>query len=1017
MSDGGKFFDDRSARRATAEAAEAGLLTKLNTSTFDQSVTAGTNLVISPDFSDNTILRAVNSGAGGGYSTTRSHSGTQSYKVVQVAGTFHDLLLSGTSTNEGTSTNYYRVRPGEKYSAEGWVYAETANTGSKVMLWALFQDSTGVNSLLFADLSDQTIAKGSWVKLTSDVAIPAGYDRLTFALSARDTNSTGDVFYWDDALVRETTTRALLESSATAGTNLVIDPSFEDTSILRPVFDDPAVMTYSTDQAHSKTHCLKATHFSSLSAGFLMMPVPAPSTGFWNNTGAKFMRVSWLQKYRVKVWVFPKATNGPVNGGAILGVYLRNSITGAETWQELGHTPTLGVWQEISDIFEIPFGYDQMQPYAYTHGSFNSNGNIFYWDDPSVTDETWTQNIIQQLFGGPAIGSEILPASVPQLDWGKITNLIDMLLGKQGAGTNLVISPDLENTSIRRSAVGDYSTDQAHTGTRCWKFLPTDGVNPQDLNFGHTSSPVGTDAYTDNRQWFKVKEGQRYYYECWVFPKATNTLSGSQVLFQVGYRNAAGGSETFESYTTLTGGEAPLGVWTKLSGYFTVPAGKGLMLPDFHIFATASGNIFYADDLVLMEESATQDIISALISAWTGTAAGATNLVAVANTAMTGQKNTISQLASAVAQMQAIQAGNVNSGKSYAVSFASYPDGALPSIFTNTYTDSGSSTIQISGGYAFVVESGSPLSRQYNAVYNAGVTDSDYQIGSCSVPNLAEANSIVGISGANYIRLRSNTAGTTYVYLKILSDGFGNRYGELGCVVSGTPTVWFSPTIVPAADNYWLECGTSGGLRIYRVYAGSQLLYTHTEVGTASQIGAAYRSAAFGGDIATDGTFILSPGMVASFQFADNLPPATVGSGVFMTRTNTGTQSIGTGEQLLADGYYTPVRSTTDYSVNPTTQGVTILKDGWYAVTVGIKASTNQNTQLAALIYNNTTLLRKAPEQVNVTLIGHTFMEYLTAGMVIRPGIYVAFATFNITGEASGTQAYFGVTLINNTKS
>lgn len=1016
MSDGGRYFDERKARRDTAEGAAAGLLEKLDTTVFNQSTSGGTNLVISPDFSDSTIQRCFSGGPGSGYSSTRAHSGTQSWKVVAIGGTYCDTFLFGMSTTSNSRDNFLKVRAGEKYSAEAWAYAETANVNSWCMVWCLFVDSTGVNTDLFADLSDVNIPEGVWNKLTAEVAVPDGYDRMVFAVSNRAANTTGDTIHFDDVLVRETTTLGLLNSSVTAGSNMVIDPSFEDTSIVRPVFDDPAVMAYSTEQAHSKTHCLKATHFSGLSAGFLMMPAPAPSGGFWNNFGAKFIRVSWLQKYRVKVWVFPKATNGPVNGQAILGAYVRNSITGAETWLELGHTVTLGSWQEISDIFTIPFGYDQMQPYAYTHGSFNSNGNIFYWDDPSVTDETWTQNIIQQLFGGPAIGSEILPAAVPSLDWSKITNLIDMWLGKGSIGTNLVADPGFEDSTFLRNSTGAKSTDQAHSGTKSWKFPShVNGVN-QDLNIVHTSQPTGTDAYTDNRQWYKVTPGQKYYYEYWVFPKATNTLSGSKVRFQVGFRNNAGGGEFFTTFALTSNGEAPLGVWTKVSGYFTIDSGVGLMLPDVHIDdSNPSGNIFYIDDLVLQEESSSQDIISKIISAWTGTTAALVNPVSTAQTVMAGAKNSISSLAATVAQMQALQGGNTNSGKSYAVSFASYPNGALPAIFTTTLSGTGDSVLQVASGYVWFDYGTNNIARQHNSVYNAGVTDTDYQIGCCSVTNYPDALAFTTVSGANYIRLRSNTAGTSYVYIKTDTDGFGNLFYELGCVVSGTPTVWVSRTQITFVENVWLACGTAGGLRIYRVYAGSQLINTYTEVGTTSQVGASYRSASFGGDVAANSGRTFTPGLVSSFQFADNVPPTTVGSGYFVTRTNTSTVTFNSGNNLLPNSFFdTTERSTTDIAYNPTTNAYTVINAGWYVISLGIKINTLNNTQMTPLIYNNTTLLRGGTPSVNVGTLASTWEEYLPAGTVLRPGVHQQAALgAAMQGDTSGVYSYWGIALSN----
>jgi hypothetical protein len=176
-----------------------------------------------------------------------------------------------------------------------------------------------------------------------------------------------------------------------------------------------------------------------------------------------------------------------------------------------------------------------------------------------------------------------------------------------------------------------------------------------------------------------------------------------------------------------------------------------------------------------------------------------------------------------------------------------------------------------------------------------GRTVTDYQKVTITTASRSELGSSTTTGAINYIYARANDTGTSFVYAKIIRTYSLPFYYqtnvdiELGCVVSGTETVFTTVTDIAAQGTYSLICGSDGITpRKYEIRGASgQLLLAHTEAGTTSQVGATYRSAGMGFETDTAGGTQLQPSRVAAWALSDYAAAPVSGSGALMSRTAT----------------------------------------------------------------------------------------------------------------------------------
>lgn len=299
------------------------------------------------------------------------------------------------------------------------------------------------------------------------------------------------------------------------------------------------------------------------------------------------------------------------------------------------------------------------------------------------------------------------------------------------------------------------------------------------------------------------------------------------------------------------------------------------------------------------------------------------------------------------AAIQALQNSQKNisvGGEAEFIDFGLRDDaGSLGTDFDETYSGDGTGTWEIVDGQAaWVEENDKP--RSSIAIFNAETTATDYQLVGATFASAPEHFNAIA-EGRNLLIARANSDGTSYVYADL-----GKYDVEIGCVVSGTKTVWdtFGSPILPflspfrfkANTVYWLQAGTEDGARIFQVLEESTPILTHTEVGTTSQLGESYRYTGFGVSAYATIFGTSAPGKVSAWAFSDNNIPDVVGSGAVMFRASGSNVAIASGTNDLPSNFFDDTDDVTaDIDASLSNGRFTVDLPGWYRVKVRIKVA------------------------------------------------------------------------------
>ena len=394
---------------------------------------------------------------------------------------------------------------------------------------------------------------------------------------------------------------------------------------------------------------------------------------------------------------------------------------------------------------------------------------------------------------------------------------------------------------------------------------------------------------------------------------------------------------------------------------------------------------------------------------------------AIANSAMFGIFNSVVQNGQAIQGLMQNTTGNNNSGTFDAVNFNGLPNsGTLPSVFTTTYSGTGTATCGINNGVAHWTTPGNG-NRTGIFIFNTEDTDSDYQRLGATVSSGPGFSG--GQSGANYLVARASSLSNpqNYVYAKFTTNGILGYFAELGCVVAGARTIFKAATAMPVNTTIWLLAGVGGNPRRYQVLSGTTPVIDYTETGTTSQFGAGFRKWGFMGDVVGGGN--AAPGDGSAVSAADNVPPTVKGSSFRAYRTG-GTVNVPTGSATLATNFFdTQDFCSGDMSFNPANATLTIGIEGTYLVNVrynvnNIPGGAKMNPSLS----KNGQVIR----QMGGAFADGSFsansangaeglaLVYCLAGDTLTPGTVASTAMSNcLTGDATGTSCYFEVALMN----
>lgn len=590
------------------------------------------------------------------------------------------------------------VTEGDKFDFSAYVRRHASASAEDAYLTVAFTDSTGVaDPAIQYQTSTRSVPSSSgWTKLSMDVIVPSGYDTAAFYGTHDHTVSVGDVYYWDNPVIKETTAptniaEALfgqkqvattivegavpelpqdkvtgleddlsdiqgaledhdaefidqsgyiddlqedvvrLNAMGASGSNLVPDPSCEDTSLdsIRAGFAFSSAGTggaWSHDDAHFVTGT-RSIKFVYGGAGYpsLKLTTDLSSNPIPVRPGQVFFMAQ-------QVWVDSSNTG---TGQVLMFLACLDNDDGPTSYPGGDGLPIIadtGEWVLQEQYIEIPANCYEMYPYFASVRPGNDDGDTFWFDSFQLYEVTDASKINQALFGQAGPGAELITDAVPVLPQSKVTDLttdlpaaqstastaltnaataqaeaeakvdIDLFTASMQKGSNLVVDPQFTNDDIPRSAYGSggaYSTDVKRGGTYSYKWT-ADGTLARGMYFnidtygGYSLSTSGGDG---------VEAGDVFYHEVWIYSHAANNHAGVGSLgMTTRWVDSTGALANAYSSDSVPIDEITPGTWTKLSYHATCPDGYNQAV----VFCTssaavASGNIYYADTPIWRE--------------------------------------------------------------------------------------------------------------------------------------------------------------------------------------------------------------------------------------------------------------------------------------------------------------------------------------------------------------------------------------------------------------------------------
>lgn len=180
------------------------LATLLPWNWFNAAQKTGPNMVIGADLTDTTIPRTpIGNTTFLGYGS--GSNGPRLMWQSTSTGNSSGLFLGHTLANVA-GDNYYKVNPGDKYTARAEMYGRAANVGEPNFEFLFqFTDSLGVNALA-NQVRGSKPDTGGWIAIEGTAEVPEGYDTMRFIVrNAPGGTVAGDVFEARKISLREVT--------------------------------------------------------------------------------------------------------------------------------------------------------------------------------------------------------------------------------------------------------------------------------------------------------------------------------------------------------------------------------------------------------------------------------------------------------------------------------------------------------------------------------------------------------------------------------------------------------------------------------------------------------------------------------------------------------------------------------------------------------------------------------------------------------------------------------------------
>ncbi|AHG24076.1 minor tail protein [Mycobacterium phage LittleGuy] len=388
-----------------------------------------------------------------------------------------------------------------------------------------------------------------------------------------------------------------------------------------------------------------------------------------------------------------------------------------------------------------------------------------------------------------------------------------------------------------------------------------------------------------------------------------------------------------------------------------------------------------------------------------------------------GMQSNIADANAALAQLQAEQAGNANSGKKFFVNFGDFDNAnSVPSILTEVVNTGPGSVATVDGQLQWL-DSGNAFAQRFY-LYNVEPLLSDYFEVQFVMPRRSE-DELFGFANPpyNYAIGRSNASGSRFCFARV-----GYQRARIGCVVDGTTTLFGSADIsyqAPAGARIKFRGGTAGGVRVFQLLVNNQIIGTVTDTANVSYVGDGYRMVGLGFEAQPRGNGQGTPGTVSAISANDNSPQAVAGTTFRAYRASTGSISKSAGTNVLpANTLDTVDYISGDLEWSAANSRLTYKGERPKTFLVGIRVKTNTIIPIAATwcpaIYKNGTLIARMEGDVGMQETSTNndnenrlnFAGGAAPMLMLAPGDYLSFGFENssgsigIIGDGAGTQTW-----------
>ena len=292
------------ATAAAAQAADAAITATNAELIVGDVIESGSNLIVNPSFEKGWFSQGA-----GTYSYDQARTGERSLKITSAG-----FAKKYTFLSDDNNFKFIPVRGGDVFYVEVWVRGKSTNTqtsggaGGIVLTLEPFYGLTELTNSSVS-LTASSALNNTWTKLYGYITMPSNASRMRISVGFTNAVEFGEVYYFDDAVVREVTLASEANDNATSaqasatvagtnadlalvnaqdagelagqvvesGSNLIANSDFEK-GLVSP---QPSVGVYTTDQKYSGERSLRmiangtTKTFYLLSQGLTPRTIPA----------------------------------------------------------------------------------------------------------------------------------------------------------------------------------------------------------------------------------------------------------------------------------------------------------------------------------------------------------------------------------------------------------------------------------------------------------------------------------------------------------------------------------------------------------------------------------------------------------------------------------------------------------------------------------------------------------------------------------------------------------------------